>query len=145
MLISSLRRRVASSMIFLVGLLMSTGATYAQTGSIEGRVTDAESGEPLPGVNVILRGTNIGAATRSDGTFALEDVTTGTYTLRASLVGYRTAQRTVTVEQGQITRIDIELAERDIELDDVVVTGVAGGSENEPWETPCRRSTQPRY
>ncbi len=59
------------------------------TGKISGKVTDAESGEGLPGVNVIIGGTTIGAATDLDGNFVILNVPPGTHTLRASMMGYK--------------------------------------------------------
>ena len=50
-------------LVFSILLLSHTGAFAAVTGKISGVVTDAETGEPLPGVNVIVEGTVLGAAT----------------------------------------------------------------------------------
>ena len=59
-------------------------------GTITGTVTDSVSGEPLPGVNVVISGTTQGTATGPEGTFTISNVEPGTYDLQASFVGYAT-------------------------------------------------------
>lgn len=104
----------------LVGMVLAPVA-QAQTGSIEGQVIDAETGEPLSGANVVLEDTDTGTATQSDGTFVFENVDVGTYTLRASLVGYRTVTRDIEVREGETTTLDIELGREAIEMSNVTV------------------------
>ena len=58
------------------------------TGKLTGRVTDAETKDSLPGANVILEGTTIGAATNIDGQFIILNVPPGKYTLIAKMIGY---------------------------------------------------------
>ena len=50
-----------------ISVLVSTSAWGGQTGKVTGRITDAETGEPLPGANVLLKETNIGASTDLEG------------------------------------------------------------------------------
>ena len=68
-------------MLFLTGI-------YAQSGKIEGRITDKSNNEPLPFVNVIIDGTNIGSSTDFDGKFIFTGLEPGFINLRASFVGY---------------------------------------------------------
>ncbi|WP_243663545.1 carboxypeptidase-like regulatory domain-containing protein [Rhodothermus marinus] len=71
-------------------LLLSALPLRAQTtGKIVGRVTDAQTGEPLPGVNVVILETQQGASTDADGYYVILNVRPGTYTLRASMVALR--------------------------------------------------------
>ena len=62
---------------------------FAQSGNLTGYVFD-ESGNPLPGVNVLVTGTGFGAATDTKGFFNIPDINYGTYDLEASSVGYKT-------------------------------------------------------
>jgi hypothetical protein len=105
-------------------LLVACSATggYAQTGKISGTVTDNESGDPLPGVNVVIEGTTQGATTDTDGFYSILNVSPGTYTLRASFVGY-TAQivEEVRVNIDLTTTVNFELQEEAVGLDEVVV------------------------
>lgn len=105
----------------------------AQVGKISGRVLDAQTGEPLPGTNVIITERwiggqpvaapeTIGAAADPDGYFDILNVAPGTYNVRASLVGYTSqVQSEVRVNSGLTTTIDFNLADATIEADEVVV------------------------
>jgi len=64
------------------------------TGKIVGNVTDAESGDPLVGVNVFIQGTTLGAATDSKGDYFILNIPPGVYTLSASMMGYTTVNKT---------------------------------------------------
>ncbi len=112
---------VAAAALLLVG----TSPAFAQEGAIQGTVTEAESGQPLSGVQVFIRGTNIGTLTGQDGSYRLTDVPTGDQRLRARRIGYRTVTREVGVSSGQVSTVDIEMTQSALELQDVVVTGVA--------------------
>jgi replicative DNA helicase len=96
---------------------------WAQTtGRISGQVTDAQTGDPLPGVNVLVVGTERGAATNENGRYSLIGIEAGTYSVRASFVGYGTMTVTdvrVTVDHN--TEVDFELQPEAIQADEVVV------------------------
>lgn len=92
------------------------------TGKIAGKVTDPATGEPLIGINVLVDGTSLGAATGLDGTYIINNVEPGVYSLIFSGVGYQ--RKTITnvrVNSDFTTRIDIELAEEAIGMADIVV------------------------
>lgn len=112
------------SLLFI--FLLMPCLAMAQRGTITGTVTGAESGRALPGVNVVVQETQTGAATNVDGQYKIR-IESGTYTLRASFVGYQTERREVTVEAGSTTRVNFELSPSELGLDEVVVTGVAEG------------------
>ncbi len=66
-----------------------SSASYAGiTGKIIGKITDAETGEPLPGANVMLENTTLGAATNSAGEFLILNISPGSYTLLVKMMGY---------------------------------------------------------
>jgi hypothetical protein len=118
-----LMRRLFSSIgCALVVLLMTSSPALAQSGRIAGVVTDT-SGEPLPGVNVVIVGTNQGTASNMDGFYDLLNVEVGSYTLRASFIGF--APKTfenVRVNINLTTTLNIELQEEAFGMDEVVVT-----------------------
>jgi len=72
---------------FTIGLLV-LGLIAGTTGKISGRVTDSETGVPLAGVNVVIEGTTMGAATDVDGRFVILNIPPATYNLKASMIGY---------------------------------------------------------
>ena len=87
------------------------------TGKIAGRVTDAKSGEPLPGVNVLVDGTFLGAATDLEGFYVILNVPPGTYKLNAMMLGYTQAAVTeVRVKIDQTTTINVKLSEEALEM-----------------------------
>lgn len=100
---------------------------HAQSGTVSGVVTEAESGEVVPGVNVVLEGTQTGTASNADGFFTF-DAPAGEYTLAASFVGYETFTAPVTVTAGETTEVEVEMTSDLSELDEVVVTGVSVGT-----------------
>ena len=103
-------------------LLLLAPDGQSQTGKIAGRVTDAATGESLPGVNVIIEGTSQGAATDFDGEFAIIGVRPDEYTVVVSYIGYQ-SQRTegVRVRIDLTTRLDVDLSEEVFEGEEVIV------------------------
>ncbi len=94
----------------------------AQTGKISGRVVDS-IGEALPGVNVAIVGTTQGAVADADGYYVILNVSPGTYTVRASFVGF-TAQvvEGTRVNIDQTTTINFTLEVETVGMGEVVVT-----------------------
>ncbi len=114
-------RKLLSSALGLCILLLFSANVYAQDGTVTGKLTDSKTGEPLPGANVLIVELNQGAATNAKGVYTLEDVPTGTYTLRATFVGYDDKEVTLEVESGT-NRQNIKLTPSTVGLDNVVVT-----------------------
>ena len=95
-----------------------------QTGSIAGRVTDAATGGPLPGANVVLVGTTQGSSTDIDGRYVIAGIEPGTYNVQASIIGYETQiVENVSVATGELAVVDFTLREASLGLDEVVVVG----------------------
>ncbi|MCH2446647.1 MAG: carboxypeptidase regulatory-like domain-containing protein, partial [Candidatus Marinimicrobia bacterium] len=96
-----------------------------EKGSIEGRLSDSETGEPLPGVNVMVKGTYYGAASDADGYFRITNVSTGSYDMEVSMIGYKVILRTgVKVNAGRTTTVDFQLEQTVLALgEEVVVVG----------------------
>ena len=78
----------------LIGIIMISGALFGQ-GSISGSVSDAD-GNALPGANVVVEGTTLGAAATLSGGYSV-DVPDGAYTVTASVVGYKSSSVSVRV------------------------------------------------
>jgi hypothetical protein len=100
------------SFLFIVLFLVvnfSTGIA-GTTGKIAGVVTDAQSGEPLAGVNVFLEGTSLGAATDVDGTYFIINIPPGRYTVKVIYVGYAEVSiADVQVNTDLTTTVDVLL------------------------------------
>jgi len=81
----------------------------AQTGSIRGQVTDAETGQPIPIARITVEGTRIRARAGQDGRYALSAVPAGAVVIVAELLGYEPERREVTVAAGRTTVVDFRL------------------------------------
>ena len=115
--------RVRYGLLLCILMLILPGITVAQTtGKITGIITDAVTGEPLPGANVSLIGTNLGAASDIDGIYFVINVPVGSYEVKASMMGYETVTKTeVLVSIDRITSLNFELEEATIEGEEIVV------------------------
>jgi len=95
---------------------------FAQKGKIVGTVTDARTGEPLIGANVIIEGTLLGTATDFDGNILILNVGPGTYNLRATYVGYQDLViEKIRVSVNLTTEINFQLQEEALQTDAIVV------------------------
>lgn len=108
--------------IFLIALC-TTSVAWAQSGKLAGRITDAATGDPLPGVNVLLAGTTQGTITDIDGYYVILNVKPGTVTVQASFIGFTTQNvEGVRVFIDQTTTVDFVLQESTVGLEEVVIT-----------------------
>ena len=105
-------------------MLLGVAPAFAQ-GRLAGTATDAETGETLPGVNVLVLGTSQGTAADFDGAYAVDGLSAGEYTVQASYVGYETKQFTgIAIRNGQTTTLDIELGQAVLQTEgEVIVVG----------------------
>lgn len=98
--------------------------SFAQiaTGEISGQVKEANTRIPLISANVIILGTDLGAATDRNGNFIIKNVPANTYRLRASIIGYKSVIKTdIVVQPGKLTQVDFELVPETIEFENVIV------------------------
>ena len=109
----------------LLVVVFATLPVFAQF-SIRGTVKDASDLSPLPGANVIIRGTFQGVHTGSNGTFQFSNVSEGRYTIQVSYVGYET--KTIEVDLAENTVIDILLERSAILSQEVIVRATRADS-----------------
>ena len=116
------------ALVVTFGMLLPSDNVSAQiSGSIAGRVTDASTGDYLPGANVFIEGTNFGSATDRAGIFRISKIPPGSYTLKVSYIGYEDFSTSVTVTAGATVRQDIKLTVNYVEMEEVVVEGLRQG------------------
>jgi iron complex outermembrane receptor protein len=118
-------RRLAVALSLLLGVLLTTaGDAQAQAGSIRGRVTDANTGEPLAGTEVAVLGLRLGTVSGDDGSYRIANVPVGTHVLTVRRIGY-VGQRVadVTVTAGATATADIALRPNENILTAIAVTG----------------------
>ena len=129
---------------FLIAIfsLVTTPATLSQiqTGEVEGRVTDAETGQPLVGANVTIRGTFLGAITDTSGIFRIRRIGIGKRSVVVSMIGYATKSvPDVIVDPGKTSSLSVHLSPQAVASQQVVVT--ASRREQNSNEVPVSIAT----
>jgi hypothetical protein len=109
--------RVLSQVLVLLSFIFSASA-FAQQTTVKGKVTDAGSGDPLPFVNLILKGTSIGATTDFDGNYTIK-TSTQADSIIVSYVGYKTRSKSIVNGTAQV--INFQLEESALNLQEIVV------------------------
>ena len=111
------------------GLVLTNGGQLAITpksesqGQIKGIITDKKSHEPLVGVNIVVLGSKMGAATAANGKFLISNLPTGVYSLEASMIGYESKIiDDILITENASVEIPVELEEHTYSLKEVVVT-----------------------
>ena len=120
------RVRPVSGAFVLITFLVwawTPGVVLGQSGSgtVSGVVSDATTGNHLPGANVLILGSSRGAATDVDGEYAIRNVPAGSYRLRVSYIGYEPVTREITVDGD--TGVDVALSVSQLRTEGVVVLG----------------------
>ena len=119
------REGVSACLVLAVAfavMLVAVPALGQSTGRITGKVTDVDSGAPLPFANVSVIGTAIGNITNQVGEYVIDFVPVGTYTVQVTYMGYETARVTdVVVEVDRSTEVNVSLKETALVAEEVVV------------------------
>lgn len=109
-----------SLVLFLIVLLVSN-LQAGVTGKISGKIIDEKTKEPMPGVNVIIKGTTMGAASDMEGYYLILNVPPGVYSVTAFAIGYKKLfYQEVKVSIDLTTRIDFNLTETVLELGETI-------------------------
>ncbi|HSJ26353.1 MAG TPA: SusC/RagA family TonB-linked outer membrane protein [Longimicrobiales bacterium] len=120
-----------ASLVGALALLVAgtwSGLHAQQTGVVTGLVQDQASGRPLPGAQVVVDNTTLGAVTNDQGRFLLTNVPAGSQTVRVVSLGYETQTQAVTVEAGRTATVNFRLTQTALQIGEIVVTGVAGAT-----------------
>ena len=118
------REMIKKFLLLIVSVFLLPMLVFGQSsGKIVGVVKDANTGDPLPGVNVVIEGTTLGAASDVDGYFVILNVPVGIYDIKASFIGYKEVTMSgVRVSADITTEVNFDLEEAAIEGEAVVVT-----------------------
>ncbi|MEE4312695.1 MAG: TonB-dependent receptor [candidate division KSB1 bacterium] len=105
-------------------VILTAQMLYASSGGIiQGTVTEKSTGRLLPGVNIMIEGTLLGASSDIDGRFKISGLPPGTYSLHASMIAHKPARlKDVRVEYGKKTDVSLLLEETVIDFDPLIVT-----------------------
>ena len=122
-------RPILYGSVALLAFLFAPALAAAQTGTVQGQVVDANTGQPLPSAQVTVEGTGLGGLTNQQGRFLILNVPAGQQTLRAILIGYSPDEATVTVAAGQTASLNLSLGTSALEMEELVVTGTGRPTE----------------
>ncbi len=130
--------------LFILMLIASVQTIYADNtdynkkpktdANLTGHVIDKSTGEHVPFVNVILKGTTIGTATDETGHYFLKNLPVGTFTIRVNGVGYRSVEKQISLKKGETQELNFKVEEDNIQLETVVVS--ANRNETSRMEAP---------
>ena len=126
------RVRSWSTLLLLALALLPAAAqdlTAQAQGTLTGVVVDRATRQPLSGVQVFIEGTGIGGISNANGRYLLANVPSGEVTVTAQLIGYGEVVQTATAVAGQAVALNFELTEQALGLDEIIVTGTAGGTQ----------------
>ncbi len=108
--------------LFLLAITITSIVFCQSTGKIAGTITD-KSGEPLFGANVVVLGSSMGAATGTDGSYYIINISPGVYTLVISSIGYVTEKmQNVEIRAGLTTKINASLSATAVKMSEIVVS-----------------------
>ena len=123
---------------FVAALLLLAPSLGAQQ-QVTGRVVNSQTGASVSAVQVFIAGSGIGALSQQNGRYLLLNVPVGTHTLTAQRIGYGQQSAEVTVAAGATVVRDFALAEEALGLDEIIVTGTAGGARQREVGTAVTR------
>jgi len=107
---------------FSLTLLAQTLFSQEKTGSISGEVRDAVTQQPLPGANVFVPGTTIGATSDDKGYYVIKNIAPGKYHVKASFIGYESSSNPDVIVIGQRNAtISFNLKASSVEMDVVTI------------------------
>ena len=102
--------------------LLTSSYAQSQSGSIEGTVVERVTQRPLPGVNIVILKTTLGASTNLSGEFIIDNIPIGIYQVEASMIGYQSEIKTeIVVSTNRVIMVNFELNESALELDEEIV------------------------
>ncbi|MDP2364478.1 MAG: carboxypeptidase-like regulatory domain-containing protein, partial [Ignavibacteria bacterium] len=120
-------RKFTAIIIFLLILpcYLYASDSYMASGKIAGKVIDSDTKEPLIGANIILLGTTSGSATNINGEYFILNVSSGTYSIKASYIGYNDYTiENIRVYGDLTTEVNFELSMKSFETKEVVVEAI---------------------
>jgi hypothetical protein len=108
----------------VLGLLFTGRAAAQETGKIQGRVTDAASGQPISGAQITVAGTRLGNISNPEGFYFINNVPAGLHDLNAQFIGYQAVTvREQRVLAGQTITIDIKMTQSAVQIAALEIIG----------------------
>ena len=114
-------KRLFSALVAALCVMLSAEAQDTDA-HIHGHVIDKATGEHLPYIVVMLKGTTMGVATESTGHYMMRNVPEGTFTVEVSSIGYKTQTREINIRKGRSYEVNFSLEEDLVQIDGIIVS-----------------------
>ena len=114
-------KRIFSALAAALCIVLSAGANNTDT-HIYGHVIDSQTGEHLPYIVVVLKGTTIGVATDNSGHYVIRHVPEGDFVIEVSAVGYKTQTHEINIRKGRNYEVNFVLEEDLVQIEGVIVS-----------------------
>jgi len=112
-----------SKIVVLVLFLLGSMVSFAQNGTLSGKIIDGDFNDVLPFANVTIKGTSKGTSSDFDGKYTIDNIAPGTYTVLFSFIGYTSKEITdVEIKPNEVTNLEVTLTTVEDALDAVVIT-----------------------
>ncbi len=124
--IKNMKKSTSLIILMMVLVVIQSLAQEKQEGpvqTIKGTIVNFKNRMPIAGVTVQLMDTKFGAYSKKDGSFRIENVPPGRYTMKCSAVGYETKYREIVLTSGKQQQLEIEMTESVVEMKGIEVTG----------------------
>jgi len=115
--------------VLAAAMLLVAPGLAAQTGSLAGRVTDTQNGQPISAAQVFIADLDIGVLTQQNGSYILLNVPAGARTVTVQRIGFRQVVQDVVVTAGETAVLDFRITEEALQLDEIIITGTPGGTQ----------------
>ena len=114
-------KRIFSALVAALCVVLSAKAQHTDA-HIHGHVIDSNTGEHLPYMVVVIKGTTIAVTTESTGHYMIRNAPEGTFTIEVSAVGYKTRSHEIEIRRGRSYEVNFSLEEDHIQIDGVIVS-----------------------
>lgn len=114
-------KRILSAFVAALCMMLSMEARHTDA-HIYGHVIDSKTGEHLPYIVVILKGTTIGVTTENTGHYIIRHVPEGNFVMEVSAVGYKTQTHEIDVKRGRSYEVNFVLEEDLVQIEGVIVS-----------------------
>ena len=119
---SSSIRKIGLILIAILVLFFTENVFAQTTGKIAGKVTDIKTGVPLPGTNILVENTNLGAAADQSGDFYIINLSPGVYTIKAQMIGYESViVKNIRISVNRTAYININMTQTVLIGQEVIV------------------------
>jgi len=123
-------------MLFLFATTFASAATPPGKASLTGKITDKETGQPIPGVTLYIPDLKIGTLATSDGTYKMDNLPSSKLLFQISFIGYKTITQFIDLSQTTVQDFVLEPSVK--EMNEVVVTGLSQAGEKKHTPTPIQ-------